>query len=122
MKILIVDDSSTMRKVLMRSLHEAGFGGAEIAEAGDGVEGLAAMGAGLPDLILSDINMPNMNGIDFVKNLRTRSDTNSIPVVMVTTESAHAAILETMANGANGYVVKPFTPDQLKEVVTEVLG
>ncbi len=121
MKILIVDDSSTMRKIVMRTLRQAGYDGAEVLEAGDGVEALAVLDQGSVDLIFSDVNMPNMNGIELIKEVRSRSDAQAIPMVMVTTEGGEEAMSNAKELGANGYVVKPFSPDKLKEVLSEVL-
>ncbi len=120
MKILIVDDSSTMRKIVMRTLRQAGYDGEDVVEAGDGVEGLAKLDEGDVDLIFSDVNMPNMNGLDFVKSIRERE--NSTPVVMVTTEGSDDAMQNAIDLGASGYVVKPFTADKLKEVLDRVLS
>ncbi|MCP4036146.1 MAG: response regulator [bacterium] len=122
MKILIVDDSSTMRKIVMRTLRQAGYDGADIREAGDGVEGLAALEEGEADLIFSDVNMPNMGGLEFVKALRERGGSKATPVVMVTTESGADVMGEATELGANGYVVKPFTPDKLRDVLDGVLA
>ena len=119
MKILIVDDSSTMRKIVMRTLRQAGYDGAEIEEAGDGVEALEKFKGGGVDLIFSDVNMPNMNGLDLVKEVR--SGNGDVPIVMVTTEGGQDSMDEAMKLGANGYVVKPFTPDKLGEVLSTVL-
>lgn len=121
MKILIVDDSSTMRKIVMRTLRQAGYDGAEVLEAADGIEGLAALDQGPVDLIFSDVNMPNMSGLDFLKALRDREEFEDTPVVMVTTEGGQSAMSEAVELGANGYVVKPFTADKLREVLEEVL-
>jgi two-component system chemotaxis response regulator CheY len=120
-KVLIVDDSSTMRKIVMRTLRQAGYEGADVLEAADGVEGLSVLEKGRVDLIFSDVNMPNMNGLDFVKSLRGRDATKATPVVMVTTEGGQDAMDQAIKLGANGYVVKPFTADKLKSVLTEVL-
>ncbi len=122
MKILTIDDSSTMRKIVMRTLRQAGYDGAQVVEAADGVEGLAAFEGGSIDLIFSDVNMPNMNGLEFLKALRSRPDGEDIPVVMVTTEGGQEAMSDAVAEGASGYVVKPFTADKLKSVLTEALG
>ena len=122
MKILIVDDSSTMRKIVMRTLRQAGYDGAEIVEAGDGREALGKLDQASVDLIFSDVNMPNMNGLDFVKAVRGRDDVAETPMVMVTTEGGEDTMKEAMSLGANGYVVKPFTADKLKEVLDRVVG
>ncbi len=111
--VLIVDDSSTMRKIVTRSLRQAGFDVNEIYEAGDGIEGLNALSANKVDLVLSDINMPNMDGLEFVKAVRAKGC--KVPIVMITTEGGEDIINEAIASGANGNIRKPFTPDQLQE-------
>ena len=111
--ILIVDDSSTMRKIITRSLRQAGLSVDTIYEAADGIEGLNALGSGPIDLILSDINMPNMDGLEFVKQARAQGCT--VPIVMITTEGGEDIIGEAISSGANGSIRKPFTPDQLQE-------
>ena len=111
--VLIVDDSSTMRKIITRSLRQAGLVVDEIFEAGDGVEGLNALGANKVDLVLSDINMPNMDGLEFVKAVRGQG--SKVPIVMITTEGGEDVINEALSSGANGSIRKPFTPEQLQE-------
>ena len=112
--ILIVDDSSTMRKIISRSLRQAGLAVDTIYEAADGIEGLNALGQGdSVDLVLSDINMPNMDGLEFVKQARAQGF--KAPIMMITTEGGEDIIGEAMKNGANGSIRKPFTPDQLQE-------
>jgi two-component system chemotaxis response regulator CheY len=111
--ILIVDDSSTMRKIISRSLRQAGLTVDEIFEAGDGVEGLNALAGNKVDLILSDINMPNMDGLEFIKNVRANG--NTVPIVMITTEGGEDILKEALTNGASDSIKKPFTPDQLNE-------
>jgi two-component system chemotaxis response regulator CheY len=120
-RILIVDDSSVMRKIIERSLRQAGLDLAEVVEAGNGIEALAAVNAGPFDLILSDINMPAMDGIEFLKQLSTIESAKGIPVVMVTTEGSESRVVEAISIGAKGYIRKPFTPDQIKERVTPLL-
>ncbi len=110
-----------MRKIVMRTLRQAGYDGADVLEAGDGVEGLAALDGGPVDLIFSDVNMPNMGGLDFVKAVRDRDELEDTPVVMVTTEGGQAAMSAAVELGANGYVVKPFTAAKLRSVLEEVL-
>ena len=112
--ILIVDDSSTMRKIISRSLRQAGLSVDEIFEAGDGIEGLSVLASGKTvHLILSDINMPNMDGLEFIKQVRANG--NSVPVVMITTEGGEEIIKEAISSGASDSIKKPFTPDQLRE-------
>jgi two-component system chemotaxis response regulator CheY len=112
--VLIVDDSSTMRKIISRSLRQAGLVVDEVLEAADGIEGMNAIASGKKiDLILSDINMPNMDGLEFIKALRAKGC--KVPVVMVTTEGGEAVIDEALNSGASGSIKKPFTPEQLME-------
>ncbi len=111
--VLIVDDSSTMRKIISRSLRQAGLPVDDIYEAGDGIEGLSALGDKKVDLILSDINMPNMDGLEFIKQVRANG--NSVPIVMITTEGGEDIIKEALSSGASASIKKPFTPDQLNE-------
>ena len=114
---LIVDDSSVMRKIVERSLRQAGIELSEVMEAGSGVEALAALQSKKPDLILSDINMPAMNGLEFVKKLQDFDNMKDVPVVMITTEASESHVVEALSYGAKGYIRKPFTPDQVKEHV-----
>jgi len=121
-RILIVDDSSVMRKIIERSLRQAGLEQAEVVEAGNGVEALAQVREGVFDLILSDINMPAMDGIEFLRQLVTIESAKGVPVVMVTTEGSESRVVEALSIGAKGYIRKPFTPDQIKERVIPLLG
>ncbi|MEO6595415.1 MAG: response regulator [Planctomycetota bacterium] len=114
--VLIVDDSATMRKMIMRGLRQAGMEQAEFKEAGDGVEGLAALSTGTFDLILSDVNMPNMNGLDFVKAVCEKLSAPP-PIVMITTEGSEDVMGEAMRSGAKGYLRKPFTSEKIKKVM-----
>lgn len=114
--ILIVDDSATMRKIIMRGLRQAGIEHAEFKEAGDGVEGMKAVEANTFDLILSDVNMPNMNGLDFVKAVTAKMPTPP-PIVMITTEGSEEIVKEAISRGAKGYLRKPFTPEKIQEVI-----
>jgi two-component system chemotaxis response regulator CheY len=111
--VLIVDDSSTMRKIISRSLRQAGLAVDEIYEAGDGVEGLNVLSSKSVDLVLSDINMPNMVGLEFIKMVRANG--NSVPIVMITTEGGEDIIKEAISSGASDSIKKPFTPDQLNQ-------
>src|SRR6202158_275818 len=120
-RILIVDDSSVMRKIIERSLRQAGLDQAEVVEAGNGIEALAAVNEGPFDLILSDINMPAMDGIEFLRQLSTIESAKGTPVVMVTTEGSESRVVEAISIGAKGYIRKPFTPDQIKERVSPLL-
>ena len=113
-KVLIIDDSAVMRKIIQRNIQQSGLLVDEFFEAGDGREGLEKVTSNNIDLILCDWNMPNMTGIDFVKAVRVSGQKSNIPIVMVTTEGGEAKIEEAKNSGANGYLTKPFTPDQLK--------
>ena len=118
--VLIVDDSATMRKIIMRGIRQAGIEVADFKEAGDGVEGMKAVEAGKFDLILSDVNMPNMNGLDFVKAVTQKLGTPP-PIVMITTEGSEEVVKEAMSRGARGYLKKPFTPEKIQEVLGPLL-
>jgi two-component system chemotaxis response regulator CheY len=120
-KVLIVDDSSVMRKIVERSLRQAGLGLEKVVEAGNGEEALAALQAERVHLILCDINMPVMDGLAFVKQLPTVENAKGIPVVMITTEGSEGHVVQALSAGARGYIRKPFTPEQVKEHVLSVL-
>ncbi len=120
-RVLIVDDSSVMRKIVERSLRQAGLDLEEVVEAGNGIEAIAAVREGAFDLILSDINMPAMDGIEFLRQLGTIESAKGTPVVMVTTEGSESRVVEALSIGAKGYIRKPFTPDQIKERVSPLL-
>ncbi len=113
-KVLIIDDSAVMRKIIQRNIQQSGLVVDEFVEAGDGREALEKVTANDIDLILCDWNMPNMSGIEFVKALRGSGQKGNIPIVMVTTEGSDAKVEEAKNSGANGYLTKPFTPEQLK--------
>lgn len=120
-KFLIVDDSATMRKIIVRNLRQAGVDVSSVAEAGDGIEGLAKLEEGPVDVILSDINMPNMNGLEFVAAVREKH-ADGPPILMVTTEGSEEVVQEALSKGANGYLKKPFTADDVREVIDRCLG
>jgi two-component system chemotaxis response regulator CheY len=113
--VLIIDDSAAIRKILRRVLGQAELAVGEIYEAGDGLEALQVLRSKQVGLILSDIYMPNLDGLEFLSRLRAVSEWQSVPVVMITTEGSHSRVMEAVQRGANGYVRKPFTPDQIKQ-------
>ena len=119
---LIVDDSSVMRKIVERSLRQAGINLTQVFEAGNGSEALTTLAANRVDLILCDINMPVMDGLEFVKQLPAVPNAKGVPVVMITTEGSEAHVVQALSLGTRGYIRKPFTPDQVKEHVIPVLG
>lgn len=120
MKILVVDDSRVMRQIVIRTLRQAGFGHHEIIEADSGVTGLEQAHAEAPDLILSDWNMPQMNGIDFLAQLRATG--SAIPFGFVTSEGSAQMRERAAAAGALFLIAKPFTPEIFTEVLTPLLG
>ena len=113
--VLIVDDSAAIRKILQRVLRQAEIPVGNVLEAGDGKEALETLKTQSVGLILSDINMPNMDGIEFLRNLKASESWKELPVVMVSTEGSQAKVLEAVGLGAAGYVRKPFTAEQIKE-------
>lgn len=118
-KIMIVDDSVSIRKSVSFVLSQEGF---EVIEAEDGIDGLKKVeGAGC-SLVITDINMPNMNGIDFIKNLRQDPAYKFTPIIALTTESQDGKMQEGKAAGATGWIVKPFTSEKLIAIVKKILG
>ena len=115
--VLIVDDSSVMRKIVERALRQGGLDLGEVREASNGAEALVQVEKGSLDIILSDINMPVMDGLEFLKNLASLDAAKGVPVVMITTEGSEARVVEALSAGAKGYLRKPFTPEQVKERV-----
>lgn len=118
MKFLVVDDSATMRRIIINSLQRIGFN--ECVEAGDGAEALEQFNASV-DFVITDWNMPNLSGLDLVRALRSREDGRDIPILMVTTRSMRTDVLQAAEAGVNNYIVKPFTPQILKEKIDKVL-
>ena len=117
--ILIVDDSTSLRTVVKLALSRAGY---DVIEAGDGKEALAALEkAGKVNLIVSDVNMPNMDGITFVTQLKQNPRQKFTPVIMLTTESQQAKIEQAKAAGARAWLVKPFNPPQLLDAVAKLI-
>lgn len=115
MDVLIVDDSAAIRKILQRVLKQAEIPVGAVHEAGDGAEALTMLSANKVDLILSDINMPNMDGLELLGKLKGDDALKGVPVIMVSTEGSQAKVLEAVQLGAAGYVRKPFTPEQIKD-------
>ena len=118
MKILLIDDSKTMRNIQKSVLAQLGH--TTVEEACDGQDALSKVGAYKPDLILVDWNMPNMDGLTFVKHFRQTNKTT--PMIMVTTEAEKARVIEAIKAGVNNYVVKPFTPDLLSQRISETIS
>jgi two-component system chemotaxis response regulator CheY len=120
-RALIVDDSAVMRKIIERCLRQAGVPLAGVLEAGNGDDALKVLAQNQVDIILSDINMPVMNGLEFVRRLPSVENSRGVPVVMITTEAGEAQVLEALSYGAKGYIRKPFTPEQVAEHVIPLL-
>ena len=120
MKFLVVDDSATMRRIVVNSLQRIGF--SDCVEAGDGREALEKYDPAAVDFVITDWNMPNMSGTDLAKALRARSDAGrTVPILMVTARSVKEDILTAMEAGVNNYIVKPFTPQVVKEKIDALL-
>jgi two-component system chemotaxis response regulator CheY len=116
--VMIVDDSAAIRKILQRVLIQADVPLGKVLEAGDGTEALESLKSHKVGLILSDINMPNMDGLQLLGALKAQESTKHVPVIMVTTEGSSNKVMEAVNLGAAGYVRKPFTADQIKEKLT----
>jgi two-component system chemotaxis response regulator CheY len=121
-RALIVDDSSVMRKIVERSLRQAGLEFLVVFEACSGIEALEILKSKEVDLILSDINMPSMDGLEFVRQLHSQQLAPEVPIVMITTESSEEHVKQAIQAGAKGYIRKPFTADQVKQRVLPLLS
>jgi len=121
LKLLVVDDSSTMRRIIKNTLQRLGFN--DVLEAEHGVEAWQIMER-TPDInvLITDWNMPEMNGLDLVRKVRAEKKYESMPIIMVTTEGGKAEVITALKAGVNNYIVKPFTPQVLKEKLEDVLG
>jgi two-component system, chemotaxis family, chemotaxis protein CheY len=119
--VMIVDDSAAIRKILQRVLIQADVQMGKVLEAGDGLEALEKLKDSQVGLILSDINMPNMDGLQLLSALKSQDSTKGIPVIMVTTEGSSSRVMEAVNLGAAGYVRKPFTAEQIKAKLTGII-
>lgn len=117
--ILVVDDSASMRQLVTFALKSDGH---EIIQAGDGVEALNAAKTSQANLVITDANMPNMDGLTLVKELRALPSYKFTPILVLTTESSQDVKMKGREAGASGWIVKPFSPDQLKATIKKVLG
>lgn len=118
MRFLVVDDSATMRRIVVNSLQRVGFN--DVVEAADGAEALEKMES--VDFLITDWNMPKLSGAELTRAVRAREDTRKLPVLMVTARSVRDDILTAMEAGVDSYVVKPFTPQVLREKIDAVLA
>ena len=126
MRALMIDDSAVMRKVIERALHQAGLDVSEVLQASNGEEALQTLRneSGNPNplsLILSDINMPVMDGLQFLEQRQKENLAQGVPIVMITTEGSEPFVLRAIAAGAQGYICKPFTAEQVKARVLPLL-
>lgn len=120
--VLIVDDSASMRKIIRKTLSLSGFQVGTCVEAANGKEALEILPQHPVDLVLSDINMPEMNGVEFLWQLRQDARWKHLPVVMITTETSEAIVKEAIELGARGYLRKPFRPEQIRSCLSEIMG
>ena len=115
MKFLVVDDSPTMRRIVCNALKEIGY--TDLVEAGDGEEALDQLEAHSPEFVITDWNMPNMNGLELTRAIRAHATYGELPILMITTRGMKEDVLEAMKARVNNYVVKPFTPQVLREKI-----
>lgn len=120
--ILVVDDSPIMRQVIKKTVRVSGADIGEIYEANHGQEGLEQARSNWIDLILTDINMPVMNGVEFIRNLKADDELKSIPVMVISTEGRDEVVQEAMELGAIDYITKPFRPEEIGEDIVRILG
>jgi two-component system chemotaxis response regulator CheY len=119
--VLIVDDSSAIRKILQRVLRQTDLPLGEIHEAGDGSEAVDILKTRSFGLVLSDINMPHMDGLQLLARIKEMDSMKNVPVIMITTEGGQGRVMEAVQLGASGYVRKPFTADQIKEKLAGIV-
>ncbi|QKV19611.1 response regulator [Oricola thermophila] len=117
-KVLTVDDSRTMREMLRHTLSSAGF---EVVTAEDGADGIKKLEESQPDVVITDINMPVMDGFEFIENVRKNAEYNRVPILVLTTESAPEKKQRAQNAGATGWIVKPFDPEKLTRAVNRVM-
>jgi two-component system chemotaxis response regulator CheY len=120
MRFLVVDDSTTMRRIIINTLNKVGY--TDCAEAANGREGVERLATTTVDMVITDWNMPEMSGIEFIRSVRANAATKDLPVLMVTTNAAKDDIVEALRAGVNSYVVKPFTPETIKEKIESMLA
>jgi len=121
-RTLIVDDSSVMRKIVERVLRQAGIPLGQVMEAANGSQALDIIRQQTVDLVLADVNMPVMDGLELVRQLHNLEQARAVPVLMISNEGSESRVREAIACGARGYVRKPFTPEQMKRQVLPLLA
>jgi len=120
LKILAVDDSPTMRRIIINTLKRAGYN--DVVEATDGKDAIAKLKVEPITFVITDWNMPEMDGLEFVTTLRSSTQFKGLPILMVTTRSVKDDIVEALKAGVNNYIVKPFTPETLKQKIEQILA
>ena len=120
--ILIVEDSIPMRAVIRKIIKASGFNVGQFFEASNGMEALDVLEAEWLDLVLTDYNMPDMDGLKLLEEMKRDDTLSSIPVVMITTEGSRQRVEEFLATGAAGYIKKPFTPEEIKQELSHIMG
>lgn len=120
--VLIVDDSLPMRSVIIKTIKASGFGTANFFQASNGNEALTVLRDEWLDLVITDYNMPDMNGLELILEMKQDEALNAVPVIVVTTEGSRKKVEEFMEKGATAYIKKPFTPEAIREKLTQILG
>ena len=121
--LMIVDDSATMRKIILRTVRMSGLEFDKTEEAGNGVEAIEKLKAKAADIVLCDINMPEMGGLEMVKKVRAElKNCDNTKIIMVSTESSQELIAGVIADGANGFITKPFTPEKFQEKLSPFMN
>ncbi len=122
LSVLVVDDSMPMRTVIKKTFTAAGYGGAKIIEADNGQDALSQLKKNWVDIVITDFNMPVMNGLELIKQMKNDPLFDQIPVVVITTEGSQEKVDQFLAQGAAGYIKKPFSPEQLRDILVQLLG
>lgn len=120
--ILIVDDSPPMRMVIRKTIKASGFGAGRFFEAGNGREALELLQQNWMDLVVTDYNMPDMNGMELIAAMKKDDVLQAVPVLMITTEGSSRKVEEFLSGGASGYIKKPFTPEEIRAKIIAILG
>lgn len=120
--ILVVDDSSPMRAVIRKTIEISGFSVGEYFEAADGIGALEILESNWVDLVVTDYNMPEMNGLELIEEMKKKELFSAIPIVVVTTEGSEQMVQQFLEKGAAGYIQKPFTPEDIREKLNDIIG
>jgi two-component system chemotaxis response regulator CheY len=118
LKFLVVDDSITIRRIIMNALKTIGY--TDVVESGNGREALDRLSGGV-SFVITDWNMPEMNGLEFTKNVRANPDWNDLPILMITTRGTESDVVDALQAKVSSYIVKPFTPQELKDKIDDIL-